>query len=178
MSEVVWVALISSGSAVAVALLTQYLSAKALQNQAATQTGRDEAQWRRTEVKELREALQQTLRQVWNQVVLTQVRLADGMNHPERYKIAAGGQVLPTAETASAAAAEALALALIGAPQIRREVESFHQATVTVEGEISDGKLHHRDASPNESLTRWQAARIELEAVISAQAQRLLQPST
>lgn len=53
MSDVFWVALISAASAIAVALMTQFLATRAADKQAGRQEHREALQWQRSEANRL-----------------------------------------------------------------------------------------------------------------------------
>lgn len=126
MTELVWVALISAGAAVATALLTQYLAMSAARRQADRSERLASLQWQRTEA--TRQLAYRTAqgREFWalalqsRRSMLARVRQGPG-----------AGDLL-----AADFAAQAYAVALFGLPDAAPAAKDFYQASADLEAQI------------------------------------------
>lgn len=139
MSDVVLVGLISAGGVLASALITQYFAARAASKQIDHKAQQEELQWQRTEAKRKREEHQAQMRDFWALVLQSQNRIVDLLTR-------GSGQMPPSAESATNAAAHAYAIALMGAPSLRALAKAFYLATANAETTIVEGRLANIDA--------------------------------
>ena len=178
MSDVFWVAIVSSGSAIAVALMTQLLSTRAASRSAdrseqkeALQWQRSEAlrleelqrkeaqqalAWDRAEAKEKRDDRVAALHRCWASALSAQNRIMDGLHR-------ASG-LPPAAESAASAAAHCYAVALVELPSLREPAKAFYLATADAET-----VMHAKQVQRLDVVHTWRSSFDALElAVISA----------
>lgn len=156
MNEVVWVALISAGGAVAVALMTQFLSTRAASKSADHADKREALQWRRNEAlrleelqrKEAQEALaweradalrtlelrDARLRELWGYVLAVRWQVLDSLNRvPVQGRPASKAAGVSAEGLPAHAAGQAYSVALIGLASVRPSAKAFYLATSRVQ---------------------------------------------
>ena len=187
MSDVVLVAAISAGAALATALLTQYLATRAANRSADRADKREALQWQRTEALRLeelqrkqaeaemarlrqqadkqQEQLQARLRELWTHVLTARWQVEDALG-----RVPVQGKATPKAEALSAehlpvhAAGRAYSVALLGLADVRPTAKAFYMATSQLQSAFSVV-----DADRLEAAGRaWSNAYAELEAAVSA----------
>lgn len=124
MTDVFWVALISAGSAIVVALTTQFLATRAADKQAGRQERREAMQWQRNEAIRLHERKAAKLHELWSHVLTAQSRmlnLLEEVTGDRSQKV----QAIPAELSAFFAARQAYAVALIELPALREEAKLF-----------------------------------------------------
>jgi len=167
MTEIVWVALISAGGALAAAFMTQILATSAATKQA-THTAQQEAlQWSRSEAKRLSELHEARLRELWAHVLRAQNLIRDELDlrtsgvSPQAPRPAESG-------SAASAAAQAYCVALIGLHGVRPLAKDFYQATAKAEMAIRYEKTLGADV-----VSAWREALNQLEAAVSVESASL-----
>jgi hypothetical protein len=157
MTEVVWVALISSGCAIVVALLTQLLATRAASKLADRTDRREEKQWQRTEASrredmarsdqeaalawQRAEALRkqalfnERLRQLWGFVVDVRWQVHDALERMPKQGQPAAAQhpAVSAARLPTVAAGQAYAVALLWLTALRPAARAFYKATNDLE---------------------------------------------
>lgn len=163
MTEIVWVALISSGSAILVALMTQFLAMRAADIQASHRARQEEVLWQRTEAKALRELHDARLRELWSFALQAQNRVRDMLDmHVESLPQSNRPQPIPEAAlSATSAAGQAYAVALTGLPEVRPQAKAFYKRTAEVEYQLR----YHKQPDGNAVLA-WRKSFDELEEVM------------
>ncbi|MBX3654159.1 MAG: hypothetical protein KIS62_12270 [Ramlibacter sp.] len=173
MTEVVWVALISAGTALVTALLTQLLATRAASKQADRAERREALQWQRSEALRLqelqrseahrqRELHEARLREFWAHVLRTQDRIRDALD----YRVENMNSPAPGAEdSAASACALAYAVALIGLPGVRELAKSFYLATARAEMAI----VYEQDVK-GDSVRAWRDCFDELESAVARES--------
>lgn len=130
MSEVVWVALISAGSAVAVALMTQFLATRAADRQAGHQARQEEVRRQRSEAKAQQELHEARLRELWGHVLTARWQMLDTLERvPVKGRPSAESAAVSAAALPASAAGQAYAVALIGLAALRPGARAFYVAT-------------------------------------------------
>lgn len=175
MSDVFWVAIVSSGSAIAVALMTQLLATRAASKSAdradkreALQWQRNEAlrldelrrkeaqealAWERAEAKETRNSKVAALHRCWTSALAAQNRVVDGLQRAEGLP--------PAAESAASAAAHCYAVALVELPSLRDTAKAFYLATADAETAMHAKQLQRLDV-----VKTWRNSFDALEAAV------------
>jgi hypothetical protein len=162
MSDIVLVALISAGGAVAVALMTQFLATRAASRQADRRERQEERHWQRSEAvrKEVRDRAEAArlqalrddrLRELWGHVLTARWLMLDRV---ERSAIAKSEHV-PGVESPASAAAQAYAVALLGLVAVRPAAAAFYEATAKLQLALQAGddvKLKNLPAEWNQSF--------------------------
>lgn len=170
MSDVVWVALISSLSAIFVALMTQYLTARATDRQRTHQAQQEQLHWQRNENIALRNQQLEAIGQLWLNALKTRERVLDLFDR--RAHLA--GSLFSYGQSASRAAAEVYAIALVSVPSLRDAAKSFHDAAYWVETTIrSAGSSESLEAVAKMAKT-WNEAQNNLEVAVRSEADRLM----
>lgn len=187
MNEVVWVALISAGGAMAVALMTQFLSARAASRSIDHADKREALQWQRNEAlrleelqrKEAQEALaweradalrarelrDARLRELWGYVLAVRWQVLDSLERvqvrgrPASKAAAVSAEVLP-----AHAAGQAYSVALIGLASVRPSAKAFYLATSRVQHAlaVADQEAMH------DVVNEWNDAYKALETSVAA----------
>lgn len=160
MTEIVWVALISAGSALAAAFMTQILATSAATKQAAHAAQQEALQWSRSEAKRMSELHEARLRELWAHVLRAQNLIRDEL---DLRTSGPGLQAPRPAESGSAAsaAAQAYCVALIGLHGVEPLVKAFYQATARAEMAIR----YEKDLSAG-AVSAWREALNQLEAAV------------
>ena len=166
-SDVVWVAFISAGGAVAAAITTQWLATLTAARQAARTERQEALQWQRSEAKRIRDQHEARLRELWAHVLRAQNLIRDALD--TRSPAASLTIQKPIAsDSAASAAAQAYCVALIGLPGVRPLAKDFYQATAKAELVIWYGKDVVADAMAawRDSLNRLEAAVVDESAAL------------
>ena len=157
----VWVAFISAGSAVFVALMTQSLATLAARKQADRADKKEVLQWQRTEASRLQEQGSARGREFW--ALVLQSRRCMERRIEGRDAALAPGERSPVE-----VAAETYAIALFGlAPEIAPLAKEFYQATADLERNLAQVD----EAQPLRVLAgipRWSGAFQRLEEALTA----------
>ncbi len=132
MSEVVWIALISAGAALATALLTQCLAILGAHIQARRSDKREALQWQRTEASRLRAYRSEQGRELWTLVLASR----RNMEARIRYGSEASLPGVPAPSPADVAA-QAYAVALFGLPDAAPAARDFYLASADLENHIA-----------------------------------------
>lgn len=206
MTEVVWVALISAGTALVTALLTQLLATRAAHKQADRADKREALQWQRSEALR-REELQRKdaqdtltweradelrkqalhdarLRELWGHVLTARWQVMDSLE-----RVSVKGKALPksadvsAAASSTSAAAQAYAAALLGLAAVRPSAKEFYAATVTLDFALravreNPGNADQLSAQVTEAGTAWNASYKVLENAVAQMADGLVEPNT
>lgn len=157
MSEVVWVALISAGAALATALLTQYLAMSAARRQADRSDKREALLWQRTEASRLRAYRSEQGRELWTLVLASRRGMEARMRQ--------GPGALPPGAPALApadAAAQAYAVALFGLPDAAAAARDFYMASADLEAHIAQ-ETDLQAVHVLVALEAWSRAFVRLE---------------
>lgn len=173
MSEVVLVALISSGSAVLAAVVTHLFAARATSKQAQVDAEREARIWRRDQEEVTRERTEKLVRELWSWTLQAQARMIDLLeDRAQDMKLP-----LPGHESSAAhAAAQAYAVSLLGMTEVQPTAKAFYIATATTEAFLQEG----HDARELR-VREWRDTFSALEAAVSKQVPSLrveLRPST
>lgn len=166
-SDVVWVALISSGGAFVAAIATQLLAMRAAAKLAARTERQEALQWQRSEAKRIREQHEARLRELWAHVLRVQNQIRDSLDA----RTAAGGSQTPipaASNSAASAAAQAYCVALIGLPGVRALAKDFYQATAKAEMMI----LYESELIA-EGVAAWRDSLNLLEAAVMQESSAL-----
>lgn len=175
MSDVFWVAVISSCSAIAVALMTQLLATRAASKSADRADKREALQWQRSEALRLEELRQKeaqealawareeaekkrdgmvaALHRCWTAALAAQNRIVDGLQGAEGLP--------PAAESAASAAAHCYAVALIELPPLRETAKAFYLATADAETAMHAKQLQRLDV-----VKKWRNSFDALESAV------------
>lgn len=132
MSEVVWVALISAGAALATALLTQCLAMLGAHIQARRSDRQEALQWQRTEASRLRAYRSEQGRELWA-LVLASRRGMEARMRQGPGALPPGAPALAPADVA----AQAYAVALFGLPDAAAAAKDFYMASADLEVRIA-----------------------------------------
>ena len=157
MSEVVWVALISAGAALATALLSQYLAMSAARRQADRSDKREALLWQRTEASRLRAYRSEQGRELWTLVLASRRGMEARMRQ--------GPGALPPGAPALApadAAAQAYAVALFGLPDAAAAARDFYMASADLEAHIAQ-ETDLQAVHVLVALEAWSRAFVRLE---------------
>ena len=197
MSDVVLVAAISAGAALATALLTQFLATRAANRSADRADKREALQWQRTEALRLEEqerkaaeealSLQRAdaqrkldqqdarLKELWGHVLTARWQVMDALE-----RIPVQGSPMPTAAPLSAqalpahAAGQAYCVALLGLANVRPSAKAFYAATSGIQ-HVLQSDVVDVDALEG-AANKWTAAYDRLEAAVVALADGLVDP--
>jgi len=131
--EVVLVAIISAGSAVAVALMTQYLATRAADRQAGRQERLEQQRWQHTEASRVVERQRADLQALWAAVLETRHRISNQLDAGAVHRGS-----LSLEESASGAAARVYAVALVGLPGAREQARAFYDVVAKMEAAKTD----------------------------------------
>lgn len=156
MNEVVWVALISGGSTLAAAVATQFLVARAAAKHAERTQKHEALEWLRSEAKRSREVHEARLQEFWGLILSAQNRVVDLQAMSLQAK-----QLVPASESASSAAAQAYAIALLGLVALRPLAKDFYHATALVQMKIN----FEKDSS--EAIRGWRKCFEALEVAVA-----------
>ena len=197
MNDVVFVALISAGSAIVTALATQFLAARAASRSANRVEQREARQWQRTEEsrqEELRrsdarealewersealrnQALQDArLRELWGHVLAARWQVLDMLaqlpvtNRPSPAAAPASSERLP-----EHAAGQAYCVALIGLAAVRPSAKAFYVATSNVQRAM----LSVDESAIHEAVGEWSDSYKALEICVASLADDLVLPES
>lgn len=197
MTEVVWVAFVSAGSAIAVALMTQFLATRAASKSADRADKREALQWQRTEALRLADlarndaqaalawersealrlqALQDMrLRELWGHVLVARWQVLDTLERvPVQGRPARKSADVSAAGLPASAAGQAYAVALLGLAAVRPWARAFYVAT-------SDLQLAMQAADEERIkgvVSRWSDSFKTLEDNVAALADGQLMDAT
>lgn len=131
MSDVVLVAIISAGVALATGLLTQFLTTLAASKQADRADKREALQWQRTEASRLLERRTAQGREFWALVLMSRKWMQERVEGNS-------GALAPGGRSPADIAGEAYAIALLGLPpEIAGLAKDFYQTTVELERHLA-----------------------------------------
>ena len=178
MTEVVWVALISAGTALVTALLTQILSTRAASKQADRTTQREALQWQRTEAlrqeelerkeaQRLQDLQDVRLRELWGHVLTVRWQVHDALETvPVKGRPAAKSAGVSAATLPAHAAGQAYSVALIGLAALRPSAKAFYVATSKVQFAL----LSADEEALNASTDEWNKAYKAIESSVASLA--------
>lgn len=176
MTDIVLVAMISAGVALATALLTQLLTARAASKSADRQDRREALQWQRNEAIRLqdlerkealrREELQeQRVRELWGHVLTTRWQMVDLLEAVAQKQTRSVSKSAPvsTQSTPLHAAGQAYLVALTGITALRPTAKAFYGAT----SQVQIALLESNEAGTNEAVKDWNDAYKALEKSVA-----------
>lgn len=197
MTEVVWVAFVSAGSAIAVALMTQFLATRAASTSADRADKREALQWQRTEALRLAdlarndaqaalawersEALRlqalhdARLRELWGHVLVARWQMLDALERvPVQGRPKRDLPEISSAALPASAAAQAYAVALLGLAGVRPGAKAFYLAT----SELQLAMLAADEERMKGVVSRWSDSFKTLEDNVAALADGQLMDAT
>jgi hypothetical protein len=161
MSELVMVALISAGSAVVVALMTQFLATQAASRQADREAQKEALQWRRSEARRMQALHEARLRELFGQALLARWRILDLLAKSSQSPASA-------TESAASAAGQAYAVALLELPGLRQPTKDYYFAVSEAQVQLMYPSADDQ-AARGEALSSFSVAFKKLEEAILAE---------
>ncbi|RGE46997.1 hypothetical protein DZC30_00905 [Comamonas testosteroni] len=168
MSDVVWVALISAGGAIAAALMTQIMAMRSAAKQAERMAQQELLQWQRNEVHRKQKDAEDKLQDFWRAIVETQDRLLDALYVNSKKSRFSEGSV-------STAATRAYAIALVMIPNLLDAARDFCDACSAADSVIHDTEKVHDGAAV---AAEWRESFDRVEAAVLEEAARIRQLGT
>lgn len=165
MSDVVWVALISAGGAIAAALMTQIMAMRSAAKQAERMAQQELLQWQRNEVHRKQKDAEDKLQEFWRAIVETQDRLVDALYVNSKKSRFSEGSL-------STAATRAYAIALVMIPNLLDAAKDFCDACTDADTLIHDTEKTY-DATTVAS--EWRKSFERVEAAVLEEAARIRQ---
>ncbi len=177
MTDVILVAMISAGVALATALLTQLLTALTASKSADRQDKREALQWQRSEAIRLQdlerkdaqrkeEILEQRVRELWGHVLTTRWQMVDILESLVQKQARPDSKSAPvsTQSTPVHAAGQAYLVALTGITALRPTAKAFYGATSQVQIAMRDSD---QDAMAK-AMSEWNSSYKALEKSVAS----------
>lgn len=159
MSEVVLVALISSGSAILAAIVTHFFATRSAAKQAHIDAEREALAWARSQDAANTEKTEKLVRELWSWALQAQARIIDALAARHTAKT---GLQSDHSLSATHAAAQAYAVSLLGMSDVQSTAKAFYLATATTEAFLREGS-DQRELRVSE----WREAFNALEVAVS-----------
>lgn len=153
MTDTFWASMIAASAALLGSLITQLVAARSASKLARQAAENEALQWRRSESKREREWRQGELRALWSHALQARTRMADNLAK------GTWGQGEDFAGSATGAAAQVYAVALVGLPGVREAAKVFYVATTKLDAALTE-------AEKMEAAKAWRVAFDGLEEAV------------